>query len=54
MRRLNGEVALITGAVRGQGAAEARDFVAVGARVLLGDMVHGEGRALAAERGDHG
>ncbi|MFJ9619491.1 glucose 1-dehydrogenase [Streptomyces noursei] len=50
--RLDGKVAVITGAGRGQGAAEARLFVASGARVVLGDVREEEGRALAAELGD--
>jgi 3alpha(or 20beta)-hydroxysteroid dehydrogenase len=50
--RLDGKVALVTGAARGQGAAEARLFVAEGARVLLGDVLDDEGAAVAAELGD--
>jgi 3alpha(or 20beta)-hydroxysteroid dehydrogenase len=50
--RLEGKVALVTGAARGQGAAEARLFVAEGARVVLGDVLTEEGRAVAAELGD--
>ena len=42
--RLKGKVALITGAARGQGEAEARLFVAEGARVVLGDVRHELGR----------
>lgn len=52
MGRLEGKVALVTGAARGQGAAEARAFVAEGARVVMGDVLHDEGRALAHELGD--
>lgn len=37
--RLDGKVAIVTRAARGQGAAEARRFVAEGARVLLADVV---------------
>ncbi len=50
--RLEGRVALITGAARGQGAAEARQFVAEGARVVLGDVLDDDGGAVAAELGD--
>ena len=49
--RLEGKVALISGAARGMGAADARLFVAEGAKVVLGDVLHDEGRALAAELG---
>ncbi|MGV3759875.1 MAG: glucose 1-dehydrogenase [Actinomycetota bacterium] len=50
--RLEGKVALITGAARGQGAAEARRFVAEGASVLLTDVLDEDGEALAAELGE--
>ncbi|MEV5648500.1 glucose 1-dehydrogenase [Nocardia sp. NPDC052254] len=48
---LTDKVALITGAARGQGAAEARLFVAAGARVVLTDVLETEGGQLAAELG---
>ncbi len=50
--RLEGKVALVTGAARGQGEAEARRFVAEGARVMITDVLDAEGRALAASLGD--
>jgi 3alpha(or 20beta)-hydroxysteroid dehydrogenase len=50
--RLEGKVALVTGAARGQGEAEARRFVAEGATVLLTDVLDAEGEAVAAELGD--
>lgn len=50
--RLAGKVAIITGAARGQGAAEARLFAAEGARVVLGDVLDADGEATAAEIGD--
>lgn len=49
---LRGKTALISGAARGQGAATARLFVALGARVVVGDILHAEGEALAAELGE--
>jgi 3alpha(or 20beta)-hydroxysteroid dehydrogenase len=49
--RLAGKVAVITGGARGQGASEARQFVAEGARVLITDLLDDEGRALADELG---
>lgn len=50
--RLDGKVALISGGARGQGEAEARLFVERGARVVLGDVLGDEGRAVAASLGD--
>src|SRR3954464_2996303 len=41
--RLEGKVAIITGAARGQGAAEAARFAAEGAVVIAGDVLPGEG-----------
>jgi 3alpha(or 20beta)-hydroxysteroid dehydrogenase len=49
--RLNGKVILISGGARGQGAAEARLFVAEGARVVIGDVLEAEARQLASELG---
>lgn len=42
MPRLAGKVAIITGAARGQGAAEATRFAAEGADVVAGDVLEGE------------
>jgi 3alpha(or 20beta)-hydroxysteroid dehydrogenase len=50
--RLEGKVAIVTGAARGQGEAEARRFVAEGARVLLTDVLDDEGQAAADSLGD--
>ena len=52
MGRLDGKVALISGAARGQGEAEARRFVAEGARVVLGDVLETECRTVAESLGD--
>ena len=49
--RLEGRVALITGAARGQGAAEARLFAREGARVVLADVLEPELHAVAKEIG---
>jgi 3alpha(or 20beta)-hydroxysteroid dehydrogenase len=52
MGRLDGKVAIVTGAARGQGATEARLFASEGARVVLADVLDDEGEAVAAEIGD--
>ena len=52
MHRLKGKVILVSGGARGQGAAEARLFVAEGARVVIGDVLESEGRQLGSELGD--
>ncbi len=46
--RLEGKVALISGAARGQGETEARLFAQEGASVVLGDILESEGEAAAA------
>ncbi|MBS0559520.1 MAG: glucose 1-dehydrogenase [Proteobacteria bacterium] len=51
MARFGGKVVLISGGARGQGAAEARMLVAEGAKVVIGDVLDGEGEALARELG---
>ncbi len=49
--RLDGKVALITGAAAGLGRATARRMVEQGARVVLTDVLEEPGRAAAAELG---
>jgi len=49
--RLDGKVAVVTGAARGQGEGVARAFVAEGARVALFDVLDDAGAAVAASLG---
>ncbi|MEZ5816528.1 MAG: SDR family oxidoreductase [Hyphomicrobiaceae bacterium] len=51
MARLDGKVAIITGAARGIGAAAARLFAAEGARVMLADVLTESLQAVAREIG---
>ena len=52
MNRLAGKVCLITGAAHGQGALEAEMFTQEGARVVVTDVDHEAGRALASRLQD--
>ena len=47
MGRLDGKVAIATGAARGQGACEARLFAEEGAHVVMGDVLDDEGASVA-------
>ncbi|MDI3402949.1 SDR family NAD(P)-dependent oxidoreductase [Streptomyces cavernicola] len=51
---LDGTTVLITGAARGQGAAEARLCAEAGARVVVTDLLEEEGRAVAESLGGQG
>jgi len=48
---LDGLTAIVTGAARGQGEAEARLFAQEGAKVVLTDVLEAEGEAVAADIG---
>lgn len=52
MGRLEGRVAIVTGAARGMGEAIARLFVLEGASVCLGDVLDAERDAVVASIGD--
>ena len=51
MTRLAGKVAIITGAAKGIGEADARRFAAEGATVILTDIDKVQGSKLASEIG---
>jgi len=52
MGKLKNTVALVTGAARGQGAAQARRLVADGARVVVADILDDAGAKTARELGE--
>ena len=51
MNRLDGKIALISGAARGIGAETARLMVEAGARVVIGDILDERGRETTREIG---
>lgn len=53
MGKLDGQIAIITGAAQGMGAAHVRRFVKEGAKVALTDLNEDGGQALADELGEN-
>jgi 3alpha(or 20beta)-hydroxysteroid dehydrogenase len=52
MGKLDGSVALVSGGARGQGESHVRGLLEEGAKVVFGDVLEEEGRALEAELGE--
>lgn len=52
MGKLDGRVAIVTGAAQGMGESHARRFVSEGAKVVLTDLNEERGKAIAAELGE--
>ncbi len=52
MGRLDGKIAIVTGAARGSGALIAKRLVADGARVVLADILDDRGKPVADELGE--
>ena len=53
-RRLEGKVAIISGAAHGMGAEEARLFAGEGAKVVIADIMEEEGRQVEAQISEAG
>lgn len=52
MGRFDGWVALVSGGARGMGASHVRGLAGEGAKVIIGDILDDEGKALAEELGE--
>jgi len=52
MNRFTGKVAIVTGGARGQGEQIVRTMAREGCSVIVGDVLDGPGRAVAASLGD--
>ena len=52
--RLEGKVAIVTGGANGMGAKECRIFAREGAKVVIADVLEGEGNQLEAEISESG
>ena len=50
--RTDGRIAIVTGAARGVGAVIARRLLEAGAKLVLGDILDEEGKAVERELGD--
>ena len=53
MKRLDGKIAIITGASKGLGEADSRRFIEEGATVIMTDVDVEAGETLAAELGEN-
>ncbi|SHJ19751.1 SDR family NAD(P)-dependent oxidoreductase [Parasporobacterium paucivorans] len=53
MGKLDGKVAIITGAASGMGLTHARKFIEEGAKIIIADIAEAEGHELAKELGDN-
>lgn len=53
MNRLEGKVAVVTGAAQGMGASHVKKFIDEGAKVVLTDLNEEKGKALADELGEN-
>ncbi|RRQ25613.1 SDR family oxidoreductase [Rhodococcus sp. Eu-32] len=51
--RLEGKVALVSGAAQGMGASHAREIVREGGKVVIGDINDAQGKLLADELGEN-